>query len=94
MSATIEQKSIVISMLKSKSNSVAAVNTALGGIAGLDPATSTSKDIQAQVDAYNAVRGNRSQYGNISLPSLDASGALSAVSTEAADTPDETPEVM
>lgn len=85
MAASVDQKTIVISMLKSKANSVGVVNTALAGISSLDPSTSSADDIQAQVDAYNNVRSNRANYGNISLPALSSDDALTAVADEAAE---------
>lgn len=84
MPATLAQKTVAVNLLKQSQANVGAVNTALAGITALDPATSTSDDIQAQVDAYNAIRTNsRTLYGGVNVPALSADDAFAAVKTEA-----------
>lgn len=90
MATTIEQRTAAISLLKQKKAEVNALNTALGAvITSLDPATSTDDNIQAAIDVYNMARSRNGQvqYGNISLPVLEASDALAAIEAAAAETP-------
>ena len=84
MSATLAQKTVAVNLLKQAQANVGAVNAAMTGITALDPATSSADDIQAQVDAYNAIRSNsRTLYGSVSIPALSADDAFTAVKTEA-----------
>ena len=88
MATTLEQRTAVINLLKQKKSEVNALNTDLGTvITSLVPATSDSDDIQAAVVVYNTARSaaGRVQYGNIQLPVLEASDALTAIAAEAAE---------
>ena len=90
MATTLAQRTAVINLLKQKKAETSALDTALGAvITALDPATSDSDDIQAAVDVYTTARSvaGRATYGNIQLPALEASDALSAIAAEAAETP-------
>jgi len=84
MPATESQKQVVLGVLKQAQSYLTALHTSLGGISALT-STSTADDIQAQVDAYVAARTNsRTLYGGISLPSLGADDAFTAVQVESA----------